>query len=121
MTPAPTAAGRSAERLAESYLAGRGLATLARNHRCPGGEIDLVMQDGATLVFVEVRLRAHPGFGGAAGSVDRRKQARIARCAEHYLQRHRGAGDCDCRFDVVALRPDGEQYDVSWIRDAFTL
>lgn len=121
MKTPPTLAGRAAEQLAESHLARRGLVTLDRNYRCPGGEIDLVMRDRDTLIFVEVRMRAGRQFGGAEESVDRRKQARIARCAEHYLQTRGGPRGLDCRFDVVALCRSGDQYDVSWIRDAFTL
>lgn len=119
---APTShRGEAAERFAEAHLQARGLTTRVRNYRCPGGELDLVMMDGATLVFVEVRMRTTRRFGGAEASVDARKRARIARCAAHYLQVGHGNREAPCRFDVVALYPAGEQYDVNWIRAAFTL
>lgn len=121
MRPATSQQGEAAERFAEAHLRAHGLTTLTRNYRCPGGELDLIMKDGATLVFVEVRMRTTRRFGGAEASVDARKRARIARCAAHYLQAGRGGGEAPCRFDVVALYPAGEQYDVNWIRAAFTL
>lgn len=120
MTNVTTRRGQAGERLAEAHLTARGLVTLARNYRCRGGEIDLVMRDGRAIVFVEVRTRASRAFGGAEASVDRRKQARIARCAEGYLQAAAGLADADCRFDVVALHGGGEHYEVNWIRGAFT-
>lgn len=72
------------------------------------------MQDGATLVFVEVRFRRSERFGGAAASVDRRKQTRIAAAAAHYLQRQ--PTHLPCRFDVLAIGADDQ---VHWIRHAF--
>lgn len=107
-----TTDGARAEEQAARFLAGRGLKILARNYRCRGGEIDLVCRDGATLVFVEVRLRTHPGFGGAAASITPAKQRRIALAANHYLA---GKPLPACRFDAVLL--DGASID--WIRNAF--
>ena len=66
--------GAREEDLALRYLESRGLRLVGRNLRAPGGELDLVMRDGAALVVVEVRKRSHRGFGNAAESVDRRKQ-----------------------------------------------
>jgi len=107
-----TTDGARAEEQAARFLAGRGLKILVRNYRCRGGEIDLVCRDGATLVFVEVRLRTHPGFGGAAASITPAKQRRIALAANHYLA---GKPLPACRFDAVLL--DGASID--WIRNAF--
>lgn len=113
--------GRQAEQMAEEYLAGHGLRVLARNYRCRGGELDLVMSDGQTLIFIEVRYRKHRQFGGAAASVDRRKQQRLILAAQHYLQRH-GVGDKPCRFDVVALDANGaDRPHLQWFRNAFVL
>jgi putative endonuclease len=112
-------AGDHAEGLAAAHLERHGLRTLARNYRCRAGEIDLVCDDGASLVFVEVRLRRDPRFGGAAASIDARKQARIVAAARHFLAT-RGARHADrpCRFDAVLL--DGlEAGRIEWIRDAF--
>jgi putative endonuclease len=107
--------GAAAEDLAAAYLARNGLAILARNYRCRGGEIDLVAREGATLVFVEVRYRRSQAFGGAGGSVDARKQARILLAARRYLA---GQGDVACRCDVVALDAL-DPARIEWIRDAF--
>ena len=83
-----------AERLARAELEARGLVTLDANVRSRGGELDLVMQDGGAVVFVEVRQRGRSGFGGAAESLDARKQAKVRRAAERWLARH-GRADTD--------------------------
>jgi putative endonuclease len=107
--------GRQAEERAARFLEGHELTVIARNHRCSGGEIDLICRDGGTLVFVEVRLRRHGGFGGAAASITPAKQRRIVLAARHYLAttgKHRLA----CRFDCVLL--DGEN--IEWVKNAFS-
>ncbi|MDZ7749354.1 MAG: YraN family protein [Halofilum sp. (in: g-proteobacteria)] len=108
-------AGRAAEQRALDYLEAQGLRLRARNYRCRWGEIDLVMETGEGIVFVEVRYRRHAGYGGAAGSVDRRKQARLVRAAGTYLARERLC-ERPARFDVLAIDTDG---DIDWIPDAF--
>ncbi len=108
--------GTAAERLARDFLQRQGLIFETANYRCRHGEIDLIFRDGATLVFVEVRLRRRGEFGGAAGSITRDKQLRIIAAAQHYLARH-GAPP-PCRFDVVllgALEPGK----LEWIKNAF--
>ena len=105
-------AGTLAEEQAARFLAARGLTIIKRNHRCRGGEIDLICRDGATLVFVEVRLRSRRTFGGAAASITPAKQRRIVLAANHYLA---GKPWPSCRFDAVLL--DGES--IEWIRNAF--
>ncbi|RPH46867.1 MAG: YraN family protein [Burkholderiales bacterium] len=108
--------GFDAEARAEAYLGERGLVTIERNVRFRGGEIDLVMRDGSNWVFVEVRSRRDARFGGAAASVDRRKQQRLALAAQLYLLRRFGQrGWPACRFDVVAF----EAGEPRWIRGAF--
>jgi putative endonuclease len=107
--------GEEAEELAARFLAGEGLEVVARNYRTRLGEVDLVARDGATLVFVEVRLRSWDAFGGAAGSVDARKQRRIVAAARHYLARLRA--EPACRFDVITIQ--GRAGSPSWIRGAF--
>lgn len=93
-------------------LVARGLRIVERNFRVRGGEIDIVCRDGATTVFVEVRLRTRGDFGGAAASITPAKQARLILAARHWLARH---GESPCRFDAVLS--DGEK--LEWIRDAF--
>jgi putative endonuclease len=115
MTAGRQLAGGAAEDLAARYLEAQGLAIVDRNWRCRAGEIDLVAREGATLVFVEVRLRTSTAFGGAAASVDGHKQRRILQAARLYLA---GRADTPCRCDVVVLdRLDPAR--VEWIRDAF--
>lgn len=107
-----SSAGSDAEELAARHLARHGLKIVERNYRCRGGEIDLVCRDGATLVFVEVRLRSNRNFGGAAASITPAKQQRLIRAAGHYLA---GKPMPVCRFDAVLL--DGQS--IEWIRSAF--
>jgi putative endonuclease len=108
-------AGDAAETIAASFLERRGLSIIARNWRCRGGEIDLVARDGATLVFVDVRMRRSEAFGGARASITSAKQRRILRAARLYLA---GQREQPCRCDVVLL--DGVDGGViDWLRDAF--
>jgi putative endonuclease len=109
---AKQAKGDAAEIAAARLLAARGIEVVARNFRIRGGEIDLVCRDGATTVFVEVRLRTRQDFGGAAASITAAKQQRLILAARHWLARH---GDTPCRFDAVLS--DGAS--LEWIRDAF--
>lgn len=107
--------GASAEALACQYLQQQGLKLIAKNFRCKSGEIDLIMQEGQTLVFVEVRLRSNRRFGDAGSSIDTNKQRKLIRAAEHYLQLH---GNHACRFDALLLdKLDSSR--VEWIQNAF--
>jgi putative endonuclease len=111
--------GAAAEAAALAHLRAAGLELLARNVRYPFGELDLVMREGATLAFVEVRYRAGAAFGGAAASVGPAKRRKLARAAQAWLGAHRAHASAPCRFDVVAVAPGGDGCD--WIRAAFTL
>ncbi|EJN09885.1 YraN family protein [Herbaspirillum sp. YR522] len=104
--------GDWAEDQALAHLQQHGLALVERNFRCRGGEIDLVMQDGAVLVFVEVRARASASHGGALASITPAKQRRLIVAAQHFLQRQ--AHVPACRFDVIAI--EGER--LEWLRHA---
>jgi len=106
--------GRHFEELALKYLKQRGLKLLSRNYASTYGEIDLVMQDKDTLVFVEVRHRKHDNYGTAIESVDYQKQTRIANTAEKYLQTHPWSGPC--RFDIVAIQGKAKP---QWLVGAF--
>lgn len=117
-----TSVGRRGEDAALRHLESAGLKLLERNYRCRGGEIDLVMQEGSTLVLVEVRLRSSGEFGGAAASVGRRKQRRVALAAKHLLLRRPEYRRLPARFDVVAISGGTDSATgISWIRDAFRL
>ncbi len=110
--------GAWAEDLACRHLLDQGLRLVTRNYRCRHGEIDLVMRDGPTIAFIEVRMRNRTDFGSGAESVDARKQVRVLSSAEHYLQRH-ATLLADCRFDVVSILQSGNTHRLEWIRNAF--
>jgi putative endonuclease len=107
--------GDLAEQAAAEFLTGRGLALLARNYRCRFGEIDLIMSDGPTVVFVEVRYRRNNTFGGAIESITVRKREKLLRAARHYMASRKGFADC--RFDALLLSGDKEE--IEWIENAF--
>ena len=111
--------GNEAESAALRYLESRGLIPVTRNFRCSGGEIDLVMMEGPRLVFIEVRYRRSGLYGGAAASVDRRKQCRILVAAELFLQTHQALEFDETRFDVVAVSGDPADLRLEWIPDTF--
>ena len=109
-------AGDAAEDAAARHLARHGCTLIARNARYPEGELDLIMRERDVLVFVEVLMRSSAAYGGAASSVDRFKQKRLMRAAQHWLLQHYGERWPACRFDVVSVDGDGT---IEWIRDAF--
>jgi putative endonuclease len=106
--------GVAAEDAAVAYLQLRGLVLVERNYNCRFGEIDLIMREGSTLVFVEVRQRRNTNFGSAAESITARKRQRLLLAARHYLGRTRARNAC--RFDAALLAGDGA---VEWLKDAF--
>ncbi len=108
--------GVQAELLAAEYLQSQGLRMIGQNFRVRGGEIDLICQDGGTMVFVEVRLRRASRFGGALESITFHKRQRIVIAARHYLARQRR--DWQCRFDCILL-DDLSRSSIEWIKDAF--
>jgi len=107
--------GGNGEDRAATLLERHGLSIVARNYRTRFGEIDIIARDGESLVFVEVRLRAGTGFGGAAASIGAHKQSRIAAAARLYLLQTRSRSPC--RFDVVTI----EAGEPKWLRAAFSL
>ena len=109
-------AGDAAETAAACHLVASGCTLIARNARYPEGELDLIVRERDMLVFVEVRMRSSATFGGAVSSVDRFKQKRLLRAAQHWLLQHYGERWPACRFDVVSVAGDGT---IEWIRDAF--
>ncbi len=112
------AVGRRGEKIAERYLRRRGYRIVTRNFRAAGAEIDLVAMDGATVVFVEVKVRRGESAGTPEDSVDERKQRQIRRAAEVFAARYR-AGDRDWRFDVIAISGAGRRARVELLKDAF--
>ena len=113
--------GAGVEAAARRHLLRAGLSEVAANAGYRLGELDLVMRDGDTLVFVEVRYRASADYGGGAGSVDRAKRRKLGRAAQLFLLQHPALAEEICRFDVVDARGDPEAPDFTWHRDAFRL
>ena len=107
MSDGRKATGSHGEILAVDYLRGQGYAILQTNWRCRRGEIDIIAQDGATLVFVEVRTRRSANLGSPEESVTAAKQRRLAELAQIYLQWREAAGKPwldGWRIDVIAIR-----------------
>ena len=119
MPGARRARGDVAEAAALAMLQAHGLQLLARNASSRGGELDLVMRDGATVVFVEVRYRATRRFGGGAASVDAGKRRRLVHAARAFLAGHPQMADAPCRFDVVDADGDPDAPTLTWLRAAF--
>jgi putative endonuclease len=111
--------GASVEAAAHAHLRRAGLAPVATNAGYRVGELDLVMRDGATLVFIEVRYRADDRFGGGAASITAAKRRRLVRAASLFLAAHPRWADSPCRFDVVDASGDVGTPTLNWIRDAF--
>lgn len=99
--------GSRGEAQAAEYLLGLGYTILQTNWRCRRGEIDIIAQDGATLVFVEVRTRSSANLGSPEESVTIAKQRRLAELAQIYLHYRETAGKSmpdAWRIDVIAIR-----------------
>ncbi|NDJ59089.1 YraN family protein [Enterobacteriaceae bacterium 4M9] len=110
--------GAHYEAQARRWLERKGLRFVAANVHVRGGELDLIMMQGATTVFIEVRYRASARFGGASASVTQAKQQKLLHAAAVWLARQNGSFDTvDCRFDVLAFTGS----EVEWIVNAFTL
>jgi len=107
--------GQEKEQQACAYLTNQGLELINQNYQCKVGEIDLIMRDKETLVFVEVRFRNQANYGDGLESVTRNKQRKIIRTAQYYLLTNKQYQDDPCRFDVVAIAPQK----IDWIKDAF--
>ncbi|MEG2805157.1 YraN family protein [Stenotrophomonas sp.] len=114
--PTPRAQrGAAVEAAAQAYLRAEGLQPISANVRYRGGELDLVMRDGDTTVFVEVRYRASAGFGGGAASVDLRKRRKLVLAAQLFLSSDPALAARPCRFDVIDAW--GEPPQLHWLRD----
>ena len=107
------------EDIAAEFLQRQGLELLVTNYRYRTGEIDLIMIDDQTLVFVEVKQRRDSQFGRPEESVGMAKQAKLRRTAASYLQRHDRSQSWPCRFDVVAITGSPHAPVCRWIQNAF--
>ena len=112
--------GRRAEELAAEFLRTRGCEILRCNYRRRLGELDIVARADGVLIIVEVRTRASRAYGGAAASVDHRKQRRITRAAQQLLQQRRDLAELPVRFDVIVVNdPCGPAPAIEWLQHAF--
>jgi putative endonuclease len=118
MTHARIELGKTGEDLACRELERRGYAIIARRYRTRSGEIDIVAQDGPTLVFVEVKARDGHEYGDGAEAVTPLKRRRITRLAEDYLARNH-VRECPCRFDVVSIHFDSGAPVIEVFKNAF--
>jgi putative endonuclease len=107
--------GARAEQQALAYLQEQGLILICQNYYCRFGEIDLIMLDQDTVVFIEVRYRKNSHFGGAFASINHSKQRKIITTAKHYLTTLEEQPFC--RFDAIAI--DSKSTTPAWIQDAF--
>ena len=112
--------GTDGEKLAEEFLLNKGFRLVCRNFRTRYGELDLVMMDGRTLVFVEVRTRSGAVFGSPVETVNASKRARLIRMAKAYLSLMKVSDSVECRFDVVGVvKPVDSHAQIEHIPAAF--
>lgn len=120
----PRQIGQQAEDQACRYLLRQGLRLVKRNYGCKVGEIDLIMCDRRTLIFVEVRYRKTSRFASPAETVTWHKQQKLIRAAQHFLLINPSLADWPCRFDVVSLAAatqPAKNLDITWLKNAFQL
>lgn len=115
-TTGSSTTGRAAEQRSADWLQQRGCQIIARNHHCRYGELDLVVLQGETLVFVEVRSRGNSRHGHPYESVDRHKQKKLIAAAQDFLQRHPEHAWRNCRFDIIGICQDKSP---TWLQNAF--
>lgn len=122
MAGSPPAAqfGRMAEDLALRYLQGQKLTLLERNFRSRFGEIDLIMRENHTIIFVEVRARKTNAFMHPVESVNSTKRAKIRKTSQVFMQKNNILARLDLRFDVVALTgSEARGMKIEWLKAAF--
>lgn len=110
--------GDRGERIALRYLAGKGYEVVERNYRTRYGEIDLILRDEETLVFVEVKLRRGTGYGGPLESVTPSKQEQIRAIAEQYLAEAEPEYE-ELRFDVIGVLENPAAPEIEHVEHAF--
>jgi len=108
------------EQKAQEYLKRKGMSSLTRNYYSRFGEIDLIMKDGGTIVFVEVKYRKSAAFGGAIASITNKKQQNLTKTATIYLQQAQlNAYNTPCRFDIVTIEGEEDSPTITWLKNAF--
>lgn len=109
--------GAAIERIAAQWLQEQGLRLVSSNHHVKGGELDLVMYDRDTLVFIEVKHRATTEHGHPLETVTAQKRRRLVKAATLYIARH--GLDCPCRFDILAITGMPSELTFEWEQAAF--
>ena len=121
--PTTREAGKYWEQVARDYLIRQGLVLIEENFHCRFGEIDLIMSDNETLVFIEVKYRKGQQYGGAIATISKNKQQKIAKTASIYLQQHQlNEYNTPYRFDVIAIdnqANEKSQPHINWLTNAF--
>jgi putative endonuclease len=113
--------GDAAEQVACTYLQNQGLKLLDQNYHGKFGELDLIMQDSDSIVFIEVRYRKKTSFGSPVESITYQKQQKLIKTALYYLQRHPKWQNAAARFDVVGITSQNDvvKDQIEWIQNAF--
>lgn len=111
--------GQWAEQIVLDYLVQEKLKLLARNFHGSRGEIDLIMLDSETIVFIEVRYRVNNNYLNALETINGKKCSRIIKTSQQYLQANRWTSKSPCRFDVITVTGDSEAPEIVWIKNAF--
>jgi putative endonuclease len=112
--------GKWGEDLALKKVKNLGYTCLARNYRCPVGEVDLVAKDGDTLVFVEIKTRRGRSLAYAKEAVNQRKRRQLSKVALAYMKAN-GCAEARARFDVVVINLEGGEQEIEVVRNAFDL
>jgi putative endonuclease len=110
--------GKWGEDMALKKVKKLGYRCLARNYRCPLGEVDLIARDGDSLVFIEIKTRRGRSLEYAKEAVNQRKRRQLSKVALNYMKSN-GFTDVRARFDVVVINLNREQQEIEVIRNAF--
>lgn len=114
------AKGDAYEDLACHHLQQAGLTLVTRHFRLGHWEVDLIMKEGATLVFVEVKYRKHQSYGGASQALSQGQIQRLRKAAQAYLQQNKlKEQKTQCRFDLVAITGLPPKQSIDWLKNAF--
>ena len=112
--------GQETEEMALEFLKNNGLTLISKNFQCRCGEIDLIVDDNGTIVFVEVKYRKSDKFGGPLLAVSKDKIHKLTKTAQFYLQQAKlNEYNTPCRFDIVSLLGSMPEPEITWLKNAF--
>ena len=120
MTRERISLGEMGERLALKKIKRLGYKFIAKNYRCPLGEIDLIARDGDCLVFIEIKTRRGRSIGYAKEAINKRKMRQISKVALAYMKAN-NCCDVKARFDVIAINIKDDREEIEIIPNAFDL